>query len=480
MPIKSTFPQVDVPKCNVLDYLFTAKEELSDSPLLIDSTNPAHSLSPRQLLQWIKRLALGLDKLGVERGDRVMIFSPNHIFVPVAYLGSVGSGRVFSGANPAYTATELAYQIKDTQAAILFVHPDHLTTAFTAAQEAGLPSSRIFLFSNVVCAETHGICDWRSILGSDDKSARYSFDTIPGDQAVKTVATLNYSSGTTGLPKGIPVYILKAFDFIEVLRVIQTYKVTQLQLAPPVMVLLAKRPETAQYDLSSLTHIGCGAAPLSRDLQNKVSDKFNVPINQGWGMTEVTCSGSGVPLGQGDDTGSIGMLLPNCEVKLICDNGKEAKVGEPGELYIRGPNVCLGYWRNSAATQDTISPDGWLRTGDVAVTKGNKFWIVDRKKELIKIKGLQVAPAELEAGRHGEERPRAYISLKEHAKGKTSAHEIQMWMEAQVAKHKRLTGGISFVSTVPKSPSGKILRKTLREWAKRDVPELETRMCPRL
>lgn len=109
MPIKSTFPQVDVPKCNVLDYLFSAKEELSDSPLLIDSTNPAHSLSPRQLLQWIKRLALGLDKLGVERGDRVMIFSPNHIFVPVAYLGSVGSGRVFSGANPAYTATGVQF-----------------------------------------------------------------------------------------------------------------------------------------------------------------------------------------------------------------------------------------------------------------------------------------------------------------------------------------------------------------------------------
>ncbi|KAI4091738.1 MAG: hypothetical protein L6R37_007681 [Teloschistes peruensis] len=435
MPIKSTFPQVDVPKCNVLDYLFSAKEELSDSPLLIDSTNPAHSLSPRQLLQWIKRLALGLDKLGVERGDRVMIFSPNHIFVPVA-------GHI-----------ELLVRDYRPPQGIRYLN------------EAKSPLEKWVCFLPLYHA----------------------------------YGQLNVCLLAVKLQ--IPVYILKAFDFIEVLRVIQTYKVTQLQLAPPVMVLLAKRPETAQYDLSSLTHIGCGAAPLSRDLQNKVSDKFNVPINQGWGMTEVTCSGSGVPLGQGDDAGSIGMLLPNCEVKLICDNGKEAKVGEPGELYIRGPNVCLGYWRNSAATQDTISPDGWLRTGDVAVTKGNKFWIVDRKKELIKIKGLQVAPAELEAvllnndhvddaavsvvptdkkDRHGEERPRAYISLQEHAKGKTSAHEIQVWMEAQVAKHKRLTGGISFVSTVPKSPSGKILRKTLREWAKRDVPELETRMRPRL
>ncbi|KAL8685887.1 MAG: hypothetical protein Q9218_007487 [Villophora microphyllina] len=532
MPFQSPYPQVDVPKCNVLNYVFPVNEELSDTSLWIDSSNVDHSLSPREILQWVKRLALGLHKLGVEKGHRVMTFTPNHIFVPVAYLGI----------------------IENTQTSILLVHPDNLSTALSAAQRAGLPTSRIFLFSDVACAETHGIHDWRSILSSCNEAAHYSFEPIAEDKAASTVATLNYSSGTTGLPKGvcvshynlcanvaqtsylryalkdpeignrpterwigflplyhafgqlyicllsiklqIPVYILKTFDFSEVLRVIQTYKITHLHLAPPVMVLLAKRPETALYDLSSLSNIACGAAPLSRDLQNEVSEKLNVQIAQGWGMTELTCSGSGFPLGYVDNTGSIGMLLPNCEGKLLDDNGNEARADEPGELHIRGPNVCLGYWKNPAATTDTISLDGWLKTGDVAMAKDNRFWIVDRKKELIKVKGFQVAPAELEAvllnndnvddaavvgvTLHGEEFPRAYIALKEHAKAQTSADDIQKWMESQVAKHKRLSGGIAFVETVPKSPSGKILRKILREWAKRDRNELEIRVRARL
>lgn len=105
MPLKSTFPRIDIPKCNILSYLFPQNEEPSDSPIWIDSTDPEESLTPRQALRWIRRLAVGLDRLGVERGKPVLIFTPNHIFVPIAYLGIVGSGRVFSGANPAYTAS---------------------------------------------------------------------------------------------------------------------------------------------------------------------------------------------------------------------------------------------------------------------------------------------------------------------------------------------------------------------------------------
>ena len=195
-------------------------------------------------------------------------------------------------------------------------------------------------------------------------------------------------------------------------------------------------------------------------------------------------------------TGSVGQLDPNCECKLLDDDGKEVGPGEPGEIYIRGPNVCMCYCRNEKATEESISPDGWLKTGDVAIVKDNWFWIVDRKKELIKVNGLQVAPAELEAvllenddiadaavvgiTLHDEEWPRAYIALKDESKGKVTAEQIQRWMKDKVAKHKQLVGGISFIDEVPKLASGKIQRKVMREWAKKDAQEMEGKIKARL
>ena len=142
-----------------------------------------------------------------------------------------------------------------------------------------------------------------------------------------------------------------------------------------------KRPETKEYDLSSLRGVLCGAAPLKKDLQNAVAREFNVDIKQGWGMTEVTC-GSILQLEASDD-GNVGMLLPNHECKLVDDDGKEVGYDTPGELYIRAPNVCLRYWKNETATRETLDSDGWLKSGDVAVVnKDHLFWIVDRKKEV--------------------------------------------------------------------------------------------------
>ncbi|KIX00282.1 uncharacterized protein Z518_10421 [Rhinocladiella mackenziei CBS 650.93] len=286
------------------------------------------------------------------------------------------------------------------------------------------------------------------------------------------------------------------FTFEDYLKYIQQFRITTMQLVPPVLVMMAKRHETAKYDISSIKHILCGAAPLSSDLQNEVMSRFNMVICQAWGMTETTCAGIMTPDMTIDLTGSVGYLLPNTEALLVDEDGKQVtKDGEPGELWLRGPQIMLGYWRNEQATRESIS-NGWFKTGDMAVVRGGKWWIVDRKKELIKVNGLQVAPAELEAVLlqhrdvtdaaavgitiHGEELPRAYVVLHQNAKDKTTDRDIQDFVAGKVAKHKQLSGGVKFVDEVPKFASGKIVRKVLKEWAKSDAKVVEATVKARL
>lgn len=291
---------------------------------------------------------------------------------------------------------------------------------------------------------------------------------------------------------GFPIYIMQKFVFEEFLGIIQKYRITHLQVAPPILIMLDKRPETAKFDLSSVKNILCGAAPLSRELQNAVQKRFKLNVVQGWGMTEVTCGAIHVPGGRSDDSGCVGLLDPNCECKVVNDVEQLARPGEPGEMYVRGPNVCMGYWKNEQATRDSLDSEGWLRTGDVVVVRNNAFWIVDRKKELIKVNALQVAPAELEAvllenddiadaGVVGitasdDERPRAYVQLKENRVGRVSEAQVQQYMESRVVKYKRLTGGVAFVDEIPRLASGKIQRKVLKEWANRDAQMLRAKL----
>ncbi|KAH6985230.1 4-coumarate-CoA ligase [Ilyonectria destructans] len=556
MPYDSPYAPLVIPRCNILSYLFPKDRPVSDKPQWIDSTMPSLSLTRVQILTWVRRFAVGLERLGVREGQTVMVFTPNHIFVPLAYLGAAGSKRIFTGVSPSYTVQEVAYQMEAVEPAVVLVYPDLLDTALAAATKAGIPQNRLFQFSDIECGSSRGVQDWRTMCASAAESGTWDWDPLTGDTALSTPAAINFSSGTTGLPKGvcishhnlvantmqtifnryestqysdtnpapetwltflplyhaysqlwtiniacrlqIPVYIMPKFKFQHYLESIERFKVTALQTVPPILVMLTKRFETYHYDLSSVRHILTGAAPLPVELQNEVARRFNLVVTQGWGMTETTCSGIMNSTTVSGTSGSVGCLLPNTQAVLVDEQQTEILDAEtPGELWVRGPQMMLGYWRNESATNETKTSDGWVKTGDIARFQGGKFWIVDRKKELIKVNSLQVSPAELESVllEHeavvdaavvgmsilGEEKPRAYIVLREPAKGKVTRKDIELFVASRVAKHKALSGGVQVVDEIPRLASGKIIRKLMKEWGKRDArKEMERRQKEKL
>jgi len=344
------------------------------------------------------------------------------------------------------------------------------------------------------------------------------------------VCVLPYSSGTTGLPKGvmlshknivanilqiyehdktsndnshvgllpffhiygmtvvllysifvrIPTYVMESFDLVKFLTLVSKNKITNLHLVPPVCVALAKHPIVDQFDLKHVRFILSGAAPLGPDIEEALSKRLGVVVRQGYGMTELSPVSHISPLTD-MKRGSIGFLLPNQEQKVIHIDGSGKMLGpnEEGELCIRGPNVMVGYLNNETATKNMIDKDGWLKTGDIVKIDDDGYcFVLDRMKELIKFKGLQVAPAELEAfllshsaiqdaavvGKKDDyagELPTAFVVIKD--KHKLTEDEIHDFINQKVASHKRLRGGIHFVSSIPKTASGKILRRVLRD-----------------
>ena len=270
------------------------------------------------------------------------------------------------------------------------------------------------------------------------------------------------------------------FDMEQALGLIQKYKVTQFFAVPPIVLGLAKHPAVDNFDLSSLRKIFCGAAPLGAELGEEAAERIGCAVVQGYGMTELSPI-SHATAGNNAKSGSSGITVPNTECRLVDENGDDQGVGGRGELWVRGPQVMMGYLNNPEATAATIDDDGWLHTGDVAVIDADGHtYIVDRVKELIKYKGFQVPPAELEAlvvthpavadvavigvpDDEAGELPRAYVVLKPGMEA--TAEDLQAFVAEHVATYKQIRQ-VVFTDEIPKSASGKILRRFLRDEAR--------------
>ncbi|CAG8605429.1 3264_t:CDS:10 [Paraglomus occultum] len=534
MIFRSAFPDIEIPSLGVYQYATRNINGIDDSkPLIIDGVTGAE-MTFGEFKRDSKRLAAGLqDKLGLKKGDVVAIFSPNQIDYAVVFFGIIAAGAIPTLANPLQTPNEFQAQFCDSTASIIITHPLFLATVFEVAKNCQFPLSKIFLFGG---EEKDGIKPYTELLG--DREAEPVVFTKK--EIKEQPAFLCYSSGTTGRQKGVmtthynavanceqykafeepklnpnlvfmgllplfhiyglfilsvslssgaTIVILPKFDLTLFCTTIQKYKVNLAHVVPPIVLLLTKDPTARTFDFSSMQVFTCAAAPLGESLTKEFYDLYKVPVKQGYGLTE-TSPLTHIDITSNPTFGSVGNLIPNLEAKIISEDGKELGYHEHGELCVRGPNVMKGYWKNKEATDACFDSEGFFHTGDVA-TVARKYFIVDRLKELIKYKGFQIAPAELEAlllthqcvadaaviGVFVEsevtEYPVAYIHVKPGIEQTDELKkDIQKFVAENAAPCKKLRGGVVFVDKVPKSASGKILRRQLRDRVKDDLAKL--------
>jgi acyl-CoA synthetase (AMP-forming)/AMP-acid ligase II len=280
-----------------------------------------------------------------------------------------------------------------------------------------------------------------------------------------------------GLMRGATIATLPRFELEPFLKALQDYRIALAHIVPPIAVALAKHPSVDQYDLRHMETLFCGAAPLGAGLTDAVQQRLQVTIKQGYGMTEASPVTHYTDFQSPQRGGTVGRLVPLTECRIIdVDSGRDAAAGQPGEVWIRGPQVMKGYLNNAEATARTVDKEGWLRTGDIGIVDDDGYLtIVDRLKELIKVKGYQVAPAELEALllQHPRVADAAVIPVTDAecgevpkaivvARGDLTPDEVIAFVNAQVAHYKRIRH-VAFIDAIPKSASGKILRRMLIE-----------------
>jgi acyl-CoA synthetase (AMP-forming)/AMP-acid ligase II len=521
MIIRSTAADVVVPEIPLTPYVLRHAERLGDKPALIDGPS-GRVLTYRQLADGVARVAASLQRRGFGKGDVLAIYSPNLPEYAIVFLAVASLGGVNTTINPLYVVDELVAQLRDSGAQILVTVPTFLDKAREAA-------ARTAVREIIVLGTGEGATPFEQLLESPPAVTAPAIDTR------RDVVVLPYSSGTTGLPKGVmlthfnlvanlsqcvgaehfdafkegdiviavlpffhiygmvvcmllqlaaggTVVTMPRFDLQSFLVLLEKYRVTIAPLVPPIVLGLTKHPSIDEFDLSSLRLVFSGAAPLGEEIARGLSARLGCPVVQGYGMTEASPVTHLSPTRDAPfKPGSIGRVVPNTEVKLVVVGTSEGVrgPGEDGELWIRGPQIMKGYLNRPQDTADSIDGDGWYHTGDVGhVDDDGFFYIVDRTKELIKYKGLQVAPAELEAlllvhpavldaavvrspDAEAGEVPKAFVVLKsDEASRAVSADAIMAFVAARVAPHKRIRR-VEFIDQIPKSASGKILRRVL-------------------
>ncbi|KAJ5219454.1 uncharacterized protein N7498_001553 [Penicillium cinerascens] len=530
-----------LPNKDLLSYIFDDPPYDQDQPIYIDVRDQSRSISCNQARKLIRLLIAGLRASGLRSGDCVLIHSFNDINYSILVLAIIGAGGVFTGSNPAYTPNELAHHIKASESKFIISEPEILKSLLGAAEQTGIPKQNVWVFDNLKQTIPNGMKSWKELLnfGEDDW---VRFDDF--NKAQTTTAARLFSSGTTGLPKAVTIthynliaqhelvfsanprpysisrliavpvfhasaapvthistlkagsvaYMMRRFNLEDFLTAIEKYGITDLTLVPPIVIAIVMSPISQKRPfLKKVRLAGCGAAPLDKDVQARFRLLMGEegPFTQVWGMTETSCIATMFPFPEHDDTGSVGRLIPNLEAKLIDDDGMNISAyNVRGELCVRGPTVTPGYYKNPEANALAFDSDGWFKTGDIAYCDQStrKWYIVDRKKELIKVRGFQVAPPELEAVllSHPQivdaavigisipgantEFPRAYVVRRQGGGGTVPTEaEVQQYLLERLARYKALTGGVKFVGAIAKNPSGKILKRVLREDARKEI-----------
>lgn len=518
MVFTSPYADVEIPDVPVHEFLFGDVATRADHPALIDGMS-GQEVTYGQLAHMVDRIAAGLAERGVGKGDVVGIFVPNLPHWPAVFHGVLRAGATATTMNSLFTPDDVAKQLRDSGAKLLFTISPFLDRADAAATKVGLdPATQVIPLDG---AEGRG--NLKEFLASQAPAPRVEIN--PSED----VAVLPYSSGTTGQGKGVmlthrnlvaniaqslvplgaqdiervlavlpffhiygmnvvmniflrlgkTIVTLPRFELPDFLRVIQDQKTDMVFIAPPIAVALAKHPMVDQYDVTAMTRLLSGAAPLDAELAAAVVQRLGVELRQGYGMTEMSPVSHVIPFGERGErvsAGTIGFAVPNTESRVVDPaTGEDAR---RGELWVRGPQVMKGYLNNPQATAETIDSEGWIHTGDVVEVDDHEvFTVVDRVKELIKYKGYQVPPAELEAlllthpkiadaavigirDAEGEEVPKAFV-VKQADAADLSEDDVMAFVAERVAPYKKVRA-VEFIEAIPKAATGKILRKDLR------------------